>query len=767
MVNASASGRFNKAGLCGMLAVLLTVAPDRAVAHTGAIGFSKPLSGIVVDGDLSDWPEDFVRYPVNTAANWDEAPKDAADHEAWFRIGHSLEENAVYVAIEVRDQSIVIDSTDTWNSQDGCEVYIEVSHGDQPNTQVSVRGVNVPDLEEGTQHREVAWSRHEDGHVYEWKLDVTSWSSGEARLEPGLALGMDVVITDRDADGSFSWMGWGRITGQKYGGTSQPLGDALILPADARLSQVKGSAQWKNADEDTQPRGVKLESRDFPMLVLDLATDDEGKYETKVPPGNYSLSVVDARLGERSERVDIRVRALHSNLAPIRIEPIRREQRLAELQNRLAAVEDWPHYRVGKTGVEAPAPEPAPWPAGLAGHIAYLADRDFNEGEHQEVWVMDLATGQTVKLTHNHGGHLEEGANTSILLRDGKRMELPVRMAGRPGWSADGRRIAFASAGEGGDISVVDADWQNPQRLTNTEAAESHPVWSPDGKRLAYLVRTGEDLHLHVMEEDGSQSKQVTDLPVSNAPASWSPDGTRLVFGSSSSGNPEIYTAAAAVGDVVNLTNSESAETAPRWSPDSSTILYESNRYAPPQVWVMNSDGTNAYNLTNAHAFSGRGSWSPDGSRIVFESERELQRELFLMNADGSAQVQLTRDPHIYREGWDVQWIPASSATLSLLPTAAGQLERGEAGGGETFRRGSPSSPWFSFMHIANLSKASLAIYRLDYNGNESRYHTLAPGESVEQQSTRHHLWRLKKVSDGALLGELVADRKRMVILVE
>ena len=50
MVNASASGRFNKAGLCGMLAVLLTVAPDRAVAHTGAIGFSKPLSGIVVDG---------------------------------------------------------------------------------------------------------------------------------------------------------------------------------------------------------------------------------------------------------------------------------------------------------------------------------------------------------------------------------------------------------------------------------------------------------------------------------------------------------------------------------------------------------------------------------------------------------------------------------------------------------------------------------------------------------------------------------------------
>ena len=58
-------------------------------------------------------------------------------------------------------------------------------------------------------------------------------------------------------------------------------------------------------------------------------------------------------------------------------------------------------------------------------------------------------------------------------------------------------------------------------------------------------------------------------------------------------------------------------------------------------------------------------------------------------------------------------------------------------------------------------------IVIFDYNGSESRYHTLAPGESVEQQSTRHHLWRLKKVSDDTLLGELTADRKRMVILVE
>ena len=671
------------------------------------------------------------------------------------------------MAVEVQDESIVIDSTDTWNSQDGCEVYIELSHGDLPSTQVTVRGVNVPDLQDGNRHREVSWSRLDSGHVYEWRLDVESWGDGEVQLETGLALGVDVVITDRDGDGSFSFMVWGRITGEKYSGTSEHLGDVLVITPELRLSRVKGSARWKSADEDTPPRGVRLASQDFPALDLDLPTDGEGQYETTVPTGNYTLSVIDTRLGGESNRVDIRVRGLYSNVAPILVVPTSREERVAELRTKLTAVEDWPHFRVSKSGIDAPIRETEPWPSGLAGHVAYLADRDFNDGEHQEVWLMDLASGETIKLTQNHGGNLEEAANTSVLLKDGSRAELPALMTGRPSWSPDGSKVAFVSAGESGNIWVVDADWRNAVQLTDTESAESHPVWSPDGDRLAYLVESGRDLHLFTMRGDGSERRRVTDLSVVDAQVSWSPDGTQLAFASTASGNAEIYVVKAAGGEAANLTNSESAETSPNWSPDGNTIVYDSNRYEPAQIWSMNSDGTDAYNVTNAFGFSGRGRWSPDGNKIVFESEREWQRELYLMNADGSEQVRLTRDPQVFNEGWDAQWIPATSPSLSLLPTYKGQLERGDAGSGEHFRHASPQSPWSSVMHIANLSDASLAVYRLDINGNESRYHTLVPGESVRQQSMRHQFWRLKTVSDGAILGEIAADMKRLVILVE
>ena len=107
-------------------------------------------------------------------------------------------------------------------------------------------------------------------------------------------------------------------------------------------------------------------------------------------------------------------------------------------------------------GVDGPARKAEPWPSGLAGHIAYMADRDFNDGEHQEVWVMDLADGETIKLTHNHGGNLGEATNTSVFLQDGSRLELPTQMASRPSWSADGGKVAFASTGESGDIWVVE-----------------------------------------------------------------------------------------------------------------------------------------------------------------------------------------------------------------------------------------------------------------------------------------------------------------------
>ena len=56
-----------------------------------------------------------------------------------------------------------------------------------------------------------------------------------------------------------------------------------------------------------------------------------------------------------------------------------------------------------------------------------------------------------------------------------------------PVWSSDGKRIAFPSNRTGDyEIFVMNGDGSSPQRLTENDGLDVHPSWSPDGKRLVF-----------------------------------------------------------------------------------------------------------------------------------------------------------------------------------------------------------------------------------------------------------------------------------------
>ena len=58
-----------------------------------------------------------------------------------------------------------------------------------------------------------------------------------------------------------------------------------------------------------------------------------------------------------------------------------------------------------------------------------------------------------------------------------------------PGWSPDGRRIAFATDRWGGlEIAVMNADGSDVTRLTESPGLDDYPAWSPDGRRIAFTV---------------------------------------------------------------------------------------------------------------------------------------------------------------------------------------------------------------------------------------------------------------------------------------
>src|SRR5436190_18463417 len=90
---------------------------------------------------------------------------------------------------------------------------------------------------------------------------------------------------------------------------------------------------------------------------------------------------------------------------------------------------------------------------------------------------------------------------------------------GAPAWSADGRRLAYASDGV---LVVAVGDTQRRLAL-GREAGE--PAWSPDGARLAFT--SGGDLY--TAGADGRAIRRLTTDGANAAPA-WSPGGTRLAY---------------------------------------------------------------------------------------------------------------------------------------------------------------------------------------------------------------------------------------------
>ncbi len=205
------------------LLALMMAAP--CFAHSGAAAICLPVSGITVDGDFADWPDDLPHYSIQHQAHFAEA-LDPSDMEAWFQIGCNVEENALYIAIDVvQDESTVIDTSVAGRNlqQDGTDIRLNVGHAEGDSTGLhhyGLWGTQLQLLKQGPLAdkeavQAVVNRRRRQGHRYEWRVDLSRIGDGTFRLAEGTVIGLDVEVMDRDAeDGErFSYYTWGPIFG--------------------------------------------------------------------------------------------------------------------------------------------------------------------------------------------------------------------------------------------------------------------------------------------------------------------------------------------------------------------------------------------------------------------------------------------------------------------------------------------------------------------------------------------------------------------------
>src|SRR5579871_165504 len=108
----------------------------------------------------------------------------------------------------------------------------------------------------------------------------------------------------------------------------------------------------------------------------------------------------------------------------------------------------------------------------------------------------------------------------------------------------------------------------------------SSPVFSPDGKRLAFVVNKPATTekpasnHIWLLDLRDSSTRQYTNSAKSESNPKWSPKGKQLAFVSGRSGESQVYLLDDDGGEAAQLTSSKTGVSNFEWSPDGKSIAY-------------------------------------------------------------------------------------------------------------------------------------------------------------------------------------------------
>jgi Tol biopolymer transport system component len=208
--------------------------------------------------------------------------------------------------------------------------------------------------------------------------------------------------------------------------------------------------------------------------------------------------------------------------------------------------------------------------------------------------------------------------------RSGKRVET----AGPPGsygdfdLSIDERYVVF-EAGVPGDISVLDLQTGISQRVTNDPARDADPVWSPNGKTIAFRAdRAGGRLYTRAFGVIGDDAL-LHQSDTRDSPVSWSRDGQYLAYESQNN-----VMALPLTGERVPIAITRHAAgvaaRAPQISPDVRWIAYQSDEEGRPEIFIQSFPKPG---LKRKVSSSGGATprWSRDGKELFYVSaDREL-----------------------------------------------------------------------------------------------------------------------------------------------
>jgi TolB protein len=233
-----------------------------------------------------------------------------------------------------------------------------------------------------------------------------------------------------------------------------------------------------------------------------------------------------------------------------------------------------------------------------------------------------------------------------------------------PVFSPLGGSIVYASNQNGGYFDLFMFIFQGSRliRLTKNIGNVISPSFSPDGQTVLFANRAADGpTSLWTVDITGKNPQLLYAGPNTIVSADWSPDGNTIAFAMAVDG-PDAYEIFLMNADVSNGTNVrqltrglEGVGGSLDWSPDGKYLLIYAGPPGDKNIFQIDIEAKTAAQLTDG-GNNAACSYSPDGQWIAFNSLRNNdQADLFVMRADGSSIRQITDNPE---PDWQPQWEP-------------------------------------------------------------------------------------------------------------
>ena len=219
--------------------------------------------------------------------------------------------------------------------------------------------------------------------------------------------------------------------------------------------------------------------------------------------------------------------------------------------------------------------------------------------------------------------------------------------AGTPLWmrdariSPDGTEIVFCYKG---DIYKVASGGGRAVQLTTPDSYECSPVWSPDGKEIAFASDRNGSFDLFAMPAEGGAARRLTTHSSSEIPSAYTPDGKYILFSASiqdpaasalfpTSAMTELYRVPAAGGRTEQVLGTPAEAVC--FDPQGTRFFYQDRKGYEDEwrkhhtssvtrdIWMYDLTTGRHTNLTNRAGEDRNPVLAPDGQTLYFLSERD------------------------------------------------------------------------------------------------------------------------------------------------